>query len=60
MYKILKGLKDRTKTNGKGIRNYQNLQAGVYKGSNRTSGNEKNTIYETKNSMDIQDKIKNQ
>ena len=53
VYKILKVLKDRTKTNGKGIRNYQNLQAGVYEGSNKTSGNEKNIICETKNSMGI-------
>lgn len=55
MYEKLKGLKDRTKTNDKGIRNYQNLQAGVYEGSNRTSGNEKNIIYEIKNSVDIPD-----
>lgn len=48
MYEKLKDLKNRTKTNDKGIRNYQNLQAGVYEGSNRTSGNEKNIIMKLK------------
>lgn len=41
MYDILKDLKDGTEKNDQGIKNYQNLQADVYKGSNRASGNEK-------------------